>query len=356
MQMQVGEISFCDQIGHNIKSNETKEKILQELERLTGIKIVQKHYEKFTEDTIERLNRAPYLVSLRTNGNPYLLFLTRINFVPLCIFIDKKIQHGYFHPRMILSKLWFDDELFDNTLLDGEMVKTSDGSWTYIINDLICLKNEYLDKMNMVKRINLLYATMESSYHHDCTQLCGVMVKKYVTVDQIQYLLDEFMPLLNYSCRGIYFKPFFIKFKDILLNFDDSLIKKVVRFKYKHSTGDTFILNSPGTAILPASDTSITNTFANADKSPDVAGTSSNIQCIPEGGKVFEIKKTSNSDIYELIDPSNLSEKPMIALVNNIDTSKFLRDSFRLLGLNDRIRVACSYNQKFKKWAPMKVM
>ena len=90
--MQIGYISFCDSTAFNIKSNKVKQKILDNINNLSNIKIIQRHFETFNKNHFKKLNDIPHLVSLKSNGNPYLLFLTKYNFVNLSIFIDKKIQ------------------------------------------------------------------------------------------------------------------------------------------------------------------------------------------------------------------------------------------------------------------------
>ena len=39
--------------------------------------------------------------------------------------------------RIISVNYRFDDELFDNTLFDGELLRDRDENWLYIINNLI---------------------------------------------------------------------------------------------------------------------------------------------------------------------------------------------------------------------------
>ena len=59
----------------------------------------------------------------KSNGNPYFLLLTKINGINQCIFIDKKIKKNHEHPRMIINIFYFDDEVFEGTLFDGEIIK-----------------------------------------------------------------------------------------------------------------------------------------------------------------------------------------------------------------------------------------
>ena len=140
--MQTGYISFCDSIAFNIKSDKIKKKILDDINNISSIKIIQKHFDVLNKNHFQKLNDIPHLVSLKTNGNPYLLYLTKYNFINLSIFIDKKIQPGYFLPRMIITYFQFDEELYNNTLFEGEMIKDKDGNWIFIINDLYIHKNK----------------------------------------------------------------------------------------------------------------------------------------------------------------------------------------------------------------------
>ena len=233
--MNLSTINFAGKVGYNIKSEESKKYILENLERKYGLKIITKHYEKYdnSDKTKNIINTNPHMVCARSNGNPYFLYLTRYNQTSqYCIFIDKKIQPGYFYPRMILVFFQFDDVLFDDTIMDGEMVKL-DGKWMFLLNDMIVYKGNYLKDQNLVKRLNLLYDMLDKMYKEDDMDICYFAVKKYFRYDQVNELLNDHVPNLKYTCRGLYFKPLFIKFKDILVNFDDSLVKKVEKKKYK---------------------------------------------------------------------------------------------------------------------------
>ena len=55
--MQTGIISFGDRVAWNIKCNNTKDMILNEIYNLYGIRIIQKHYFKLDETNIHHLNK-----------------------------------------------------------------------------------------------------------------------------------------------------------------------------------------------------------------------------------------------------------------------------------------------------------
>lgn len=343
--MHLGEISFCDRIGFNIKSDDIKKKILDELEAITGFKVIQKHHERFDPSiSPQRINTMPHIVSLRSNGNPYLLYLTRYNYENQCIFIDKKIQHGYFYPRMIMSKLWFDEEIFNNTLLDGEMVKTTTGEWHFLINDIVCMNNKSLDNLNIIRRIDCITDVLKNHYHHDEFSCCRMLMKKYHTISNLEDMFTKLIPSLPYTCRGVYFKPFYLKFRDVLMNFDDNLVQKVVRFKYKHIDGETFKATASTAAPVHAvpQDAPPRIVPPPTVPNPDASTTDT----------IFYIKKTSNADVYELYQGSHDDKMHSHAIVNTMKTSKMLKDMFRDVNLNERIKMVCSYNEKFGRFIP----
>ena len=76
-------------------------------------------------------------MTYKSNGNPYFLLLIKINGINQCIFIDKKIKQGHEHPRMIINIFYFDDQVFEGTLFDGEIIKDFNNQWHFIINDLV---------------------------------------------------------------------------------------------------------------------------------------------------------------------------------------------------------------------------
>lgn len=348
--MQVGEISFCDKVAFNIKSDEVKGRILKALESQTGFRVIQKHYEKFAVKQ-NQITQMPHLLSVRTNGNPYLLYLTKYNFENQVIFVDKKIQQGYFYPRMILAKLWFDPSLFDNTLLDGEMVKTSTGSWHFLINDIISLRGEVLNHVPLPKRLAIVYDILNHFYTPDELNTCNLFVKKYFRITEHQEMLDNFTVHLPYSCRGIYFKPFYLKFKDILYNFDESLIKKDLRVKLQQTVVDAIVSSKPeSTTLLSVTDQEpvIQPTTAPLPPSPP----SPPMTSTANKQRRLHLRKTSTPDVYEV----EGGEVKGHALVNKLSTSTILNNIFKYKNINDKVLFVCEYDEKFKKWKPISVV
>ena len=251
---------------------------------------------------------------------------------------------------MIIVHIFFDDSLFDKDIIfDGEMIKT-DSKWIYMINDILVYNNKYLHDMNLIKRLNLCYELLKNNYHYTDTDIFNIMVKKYFKYDEIDYMLNEFIPTRKYTCRGIYFKPLYLKFKNILVNFDDSLICKVDRVKFKNVKNflllnDNVNKNIPDniTNQIPIENKSSLNNQEVTNKIPQFTNETSLIE------KLFA-KKTSNPDVYELYNSNG--EYKNIAHIPNIHISKKMRDLFINVNLVTKIEISCKYNEKFNKWTP----
>lgn len=349
--MIIGEISFCGQIAFNIKSDETKQYILDKLQNTYGIKIIARHFEKYHEQHLETIRSKPHMLCLRSNGNPYFLYLTRLNCKEYCIFIDKKIQQGYSYPRMILTNFKFKNDLFEDTIIDGEMTNTA-GKWSFLVNDLIVHNKEHLVSLNFVKRINLLYNVLATKFKPDIHDVCYIKVKRYFTTDEGMSAIEHHLQTVDYSCRGIYIKPLFLRFKDILINFDDNLIKKVERQKFKHVKSfllkDDAELNEKKSVHKDDDNASTTSGQTCSSASKDTPTSSS---CNDSLGASYMTRKTNLPDVYEMLDKSN---KPFTyACIPSMACSKRMSELFANKNIVDCVMVEYMYSDKFKKWIPV---
>lgn len=346
--MQTGIISFCNDSALNIKSTVVKTDILNELNNKYNIKIIQKHFESFdVVRSIPKLKNNPYMICLKSNGNPYYMYLTKYNNVNVTIMIDKKIHQGYFLPRMIIVRTGFDDELFTNTLFDGEMIKTFDNEWIYTINDLLVLKNEKLDSMNVLKRINNVYTILASSFRCFPNDIFSIQVKKYVKCSEIETILLPFMKSLKNTSRGLLFKPMFSKFKDILLNFDDSLIDNSKKVKYTNMKDNIYLDKSVIDAQfdIPSIKSSDTHNIC------VTTNTGPSMYKSIHKDREFYVKNTELPDTFELYDEKK--ELYGIACVPTLQASQYLNTMFKDTMLNEMKKIVFVYNNNFKnKWVP----
>lgn len=330
-----GIISFSNRIAFNIKSNDHKDLILSDLYNKYNIKILQRHHHNLDSNNVNFI-LSNHMLNLRSNGNRYYLYFTLYNDIEIMYYIDKKIHPGYQRPRIIFGRGLFDKKLFKNTLLDGEMVKCKDDTWTFLINDIVCYEGIHLKNKTLPERLNIIYNMLATQYTPDKTiDVCNYKVKTYYnlykeSIDAIQELAKN----LNYTCRGIYIWPYDLKYKPKLYNFDDTNIIEVVR-KTKDITEFKTIEDVTKTEEVVI------------EKKCDIN--------IGEDDKVLYLTKTNEPDIYNVYDNEDIKNMLGIALVQTLRDSKMLRTAFKDKNAMTVIAFVCTYNDKFKKWHPLAI-
>jgi hypothetical protein len=350
--MHTGIISFADRIAFNIKSNDIKDIILEQLSSLYNIKIIQKHYHKLDDVNVKYVKKLPHLCNLRSNGNPYYIFFTLYNDVPIIYFIDKKVHPGYQKPRILLARGLFDISLYKNTLLDGEMVKCNDNKWTFLINDIICNEGVFLQKESLPERLNIIYNLLETKHTpNNIIDVCNYKVKTYFYPYQDSiYELIKISKLLNYTCRGIYLWSYDIKHKPKLYNFDEDIIINVVRKVKDETEFKTFTDNN---SIDLISKTIISD----APVSSTTHDTADNMT-LNSDERILWITKTDEPDVYNVYDNENTlsTEKIGIAFVQGMTISRMLRLSFKNKNAATNLKYKCIFNNKFNKWQPIELL
>jgi len=387
--MHTGFISFCDRINFNIKSTDTKNEILTQLKRF-NIQILEKAWYKLDEKGMEHIQKMPHFACLRSNGNPYYMYFTTYDDVPIIYYIDKKIQPGYQVPRMILTKGCWDEEMFTNTLMEGEMVKDNYGGWVFLINDVIAYKNKYLCNEPLPKRLEIGFEILHQCHVPDDTiDVCSFQIKQYAhATREGTDALIELAKTLPYTLRGLYYWPFSNKYKPKLINFDDSLIKSVYRkVKDTPEFRETVPISEPEpeppvvtvTVTTPTTNTktkktpknktgclNIMTAFASDFNTSVVIDNESTIitpappvdapSGLNENERVLWLRKTEHPDVYDIFDNTeHKNNKIGIAQVPGMATSKMLRAVFKDITVAIYVPFVCIYNKSVEKWLPIKL-
>nr|QPI16840.1 MAG: mRNA capping enzyme, catalytic domain [Virus NIOZ-UU159] len=332
INLMQGIISFSNRIAFNIKSNDHKDLILSDLYNKYNIKILQRHHHNLDSNNVNFI-LSNHMLNLRSNGNRYYLYFTLYNDIEIMYYIDKKIHPGYQRPRIIFGRGLFDKKLFKNTLLDGEMVKCKDDSWTFLINDIVCYEGIHLKNKTLPERLNIIYNMLATQYTPDKTiDVCNYKVKTYYNLYKESInAIQELTKNLNYTCRGIYIWPYDLKYKPKLYNFDDTNIIEVVR---------------------RTKDITEFKTIENITKTEEVVIEKKYDINIGEDDKVLYLTKTNEPDIYNVYDNEDINNMLGIALVQTLRDSKMLRTAFKDKNAMTIIAFVCTYNNKFKKWHP----
>jgi hypothetical protein len=179
----------------------------------------------------------------------------------------------------------FSDDVFDGTLLDGEMVKTNTGSWIYLVNDVMVYCGNHLVAKTLPQRLDIIYELLRDKYTPDAdVDVCQFQVKRYTQASQegVNKLI-ELSQELPYTCRGVYFWSFSLKYKPKLHNFDLSIIKPVIR-KVKDTPDFREKPSSTSDHIEPAIP----------------LDTTAPVHVVDKDDRVLWLRKTEFPDVYEV--------------------------------------------------------
>ena len=296
--------SFCNVTIDNITTNESKKFILNQMSILySGIKYNSRYAKVFNEQFSKNLNN-PHIFYLKSSGTPYLLFLSQINGINYSFFIDKKIKEGYEFPKIFILPYEFSSELYKGTLLECELIRKKNKKWCIGINDIYYHLGKNCNKTIIIDRMNFIHDLLVNNYtENEFTNICPLFIKKYFDYKDINHVINDFSPNLEYNIRGIYFVPLKVEYSNILYILPRNTIKENI---------------------------------------------------IKKNTKCFRIMKTLKPDVYDLYLNKDCDLiKQGIALVQNISLSHTLVSYFNNKDYDSEILVECKYNNRFNKWEPI---
>jgi hypothetical protein len=392
----LSKISFCDKQCSNINDNKVKAQIIEHLESKYTIHAVSRDYNIINPNTLRIISFHQHIITPYSNGNPYLLYLTKIDGINCCIYIDKKLKDGYTFPKMHCVKYRFNDDIFEkDTILSGELVKDNERRWFFLIDNILLYKGMNTSEKNIISKFELIHNIMNNEYQQDkYLEICPLQVKKLFLYKDVRKMVNEFIPNLSYTCKGIVFYTLNNKCSNFafLMPRDSQFevkspqeINEIVQNKYpklwakKHSITkenipDAIDYNSNSSVNITMSDdynSCSSNYNSSGNGSGNCSSSSGNgngsssgngIDSILEDvviGKdnvVFKVLKTDIPDIYNLycIDENSNLMKHSIALVPNIKVSHYLYNTFKSNPNNLGMKIECKFSKVFEKWTPIR--
>jgi hypothetical protein len=220
----ISNISFCNKEASNIRCNDFKQKMIEYLDNKYNIKISNKDFVKINQNILKKnLEKHQHIISLKSTGNPYYFFLTKIKDQNCCFYIDQKIVEGHNYPRIIYVQYRFADYLFNDTLINGELIKTYDNEWSFLISDLILLEGKTIESTsNIHQRIDLIYKILSNNYQPDpIFDICPLQVRRLFYYNELDYLVNNFIPNLGYNSKAICFHTLNLKYDSYIYYFSE---------------------------------------------------------------------------------------------------------------------------------------
>ena len=333
-KMRTQDISFCSKVATNIVLGDAKQLIIDNFKDLISDNSFfgnsgYRYANIINGKSISYLSKQPHIISLKTGGANYFLFLTKINGVNKCLFIDRKTKKGYTLPRIITANFRFSDVLFDGTVLDGELVRDKNDNWMFLLSNIITYKGDNVSG-NLATRYNKMYELLTKHYKEDPHfDICYLRVKKLFTYNDYDKMMLQYIPKCGYEIKGLYFNSVNPKLSNHL-------------FMYPNNTKERRNARN-GNSDTNRHKNSVTDSPSSNNVSGDGEG---NIQV----SATFIIKTTDKPDIYNLycMDGSTISEYG-IAYIGKMKTSKMLKKWFAENEGKDCL-VSCEFSERFKKW------
>ena len=373
----LSKISFCDKQCSNVNDNKFKAQIIQNLDTKYKIQVVTRDYNILNPNILRNVSYHQHILSTYSNGNPYMLYLTKIDGVNCTIFIDKKLKDGYTYPKMHCVKYRFSDDLFNGeTIFTGELVRDQERRWFFLIDNILLYKGLSTGEKNVLSRFELIHNIMANEYTADkYLEICPLSVKKLFLYKDIKKMVTEFIPNLSYVCKGIIFYTLnnkhssyaYIMPRDTQIEIKSSSeIDDIVQELYpdlwakKHSISNNENIrpNEHIESIINLEHTE--NIVGLNDDNVNFNSTPTNkivkSVSIETENVVFKIMKNDIPDIYNLycIDDKNSLMKHSIALVPNIKVSHYLYNTFITNPNNFELKIECKYSKTFEKWTPIR--
>jgi len=354
-------ISFCSKRAFNILDETLKQEILTKLHKNYYITIKDKNFYILNSKNIKYIEKNPHILSVKSIGSLYYLFLTIIDGRKYCLFIDKKIKEGHKFPRIISVIYRFDDAIFQDTVFDGELLRDEDDNWLYIINNLVLYKGELYKNKNIVQKLGKVYQILTDEYKKDdYIEICPLYVKRLFGYHEWDYIINTYIPNLKYKTRGLYFEGIrnlnnhlylFQRnksFNKISSSSDGSI--SITKNTYSNNSNTN---NKNSNTYSNNSNTNNKNSNSNINKSRNTNYIKVDEEELQRRTYMtFIMRKTDTSDIYNLYCSNNDDLKKYgIALIDGLKTSKKIRKLFQ--NDKDNLQMKCKYDNKKEKWIPI---
>lgn len=355
LKNSLAKISFCDRECYNVNNNKTKEIILKHITTKFKIQVIDKQYVSLNPHMLRNITSHEHIISTFTNGNPYLLWLTKIDDVPSCIYIDRKLKDGYSYPKIHVVTYQFAADLFDqDTIFTGELVRDINRNWQFLISDILYHNNTSTKPKNVLARFQLIYSILENQYTPDLSNdICPIYVKQLFQYADIKKVFTEFIPSLSYICKGLVFYTLNNQFSNYawILPKEDQ-----IQVKRKHEADEAFFAKYPQYIrhrhILDNQAPYLATTTVSTPVQAASVVTEETRQTEQQTVKLY-IVKTDIPDIYYLYTKDDRINRQSIAFIPNLKTSHMLLEFFKANPGTIDVIANCKYQHYFKRWIPL---
>ena len=179
--MKISPVTFCNTSVEQIIDHHTKSSIIESIRQCSNINVVERNSRLLRSEKDLSYLRNPHVITLVTQGHRWLLYLTQVDHMNICVLIERSIKPGYPYPKMLVVHFSFNEVLYQNTLFDVEIIDNAKGndSPLLLVCDLIMLKNRSVQNWDPIRRLNTLHTLFENQsplhhYSHNLLQIFSI--------------------------------------------------------------------------------------------------------------------------------------------------------------------------------------
>lgn len=212
-------VEFCNSNAYLIESKELTEKVFIECESLLGLTLKRDELPGSQPVTIERKNiplKEPYMVCEKSDGERGMLMLLHINTKPMCFLMNRKNE-------LFFMDFSFKKEVFEGSIFDGEVLKTKEGVWNYIIHDCMVYNGtSFMEKSHQLRYACCIDFIVKryNPKKSDCFNIKTKLFYQYGT--EITKTWEHIKKTTENKIDGLIFTPIY---KPIKIGRDNLLLK-----------------------------------------------------------------------------------------------------------------------------------
>lgn len=378
-----------DHNHHNNNNHDQREDGRTNGRQINPYQTSNKYYKFLEESDIMLLKKHQHLVCFNLNQKPTYLFLTSYANQQFCIYFGSQIE-GF-----VSVKHRFNEKLYNDTLIEGELVKVSQNHYIYLVSDLLVYNGQInydpLDKKLQTLQ-NIFYKNFKSDPGFD---VCQILIKEFVKYEQLQSFVNNHLQTTSYQqyVNGIIFRPLVKSNKSIIVVLNKKFHNINIPGKESHipsyhtqsstprpihtpppttnshteGLGQSLSQNQNLGIKAPQPIASNHNADSRESEVANVVTSVANISSKVENKNVikinhklhtkvhFNIKQTGKPDVYELwLFNGKEPFRYGIASIPSKECSELVKEWFSS-AIDSKLIVECEYVKNFNKWKPVKL-
>ena len=234
-------ILFCGTHANHMVSNAQKKILIEKLQKECGAspKLRMKH--RITKGNASELTE-PCMLTVLTTGYEYFMYITTFEEEQCVFLINKLCKVGFNLPKIIILDITFASKIYENTLLDIEIVKDKNGNFLFLVDNLLIYENVSTNRWGLVKKWNALYELLALHYFPmSKIQKFPIQIKKLFSINKLAHLY-RFANRLTYEIKGFNIVPFKPNSQSWVFIYDKSY-----NFRLNHGEKRNKIMGKPTT-------------------------------------------------------------------------------------------------------------